>query len=351
MHWLVSPRIERRPTSRNSHERTHIGRSTARARIGRCAVIDCLIIGAGPAGLTAAIYLARFHRDIRLIDGGASRAELIPLSHNYPGFPPGISGIDLLTRLRQQVDGYGAITLHTQVRSLQRRDDLHFEAELDDGSRLQARSVLLATGIEDELPAELEEPYDAIRAARVRLCAICDGYEVDGDDVAVYGEAECAIRHAVFLRTFTDRVTVIVHGESEACAQALELAGHYGIRLIGDRVDRMRIEDDKVILLTCEGEELCFDMVYPTLGSRVRSELAIRLGAVCDESGALRVDRQQCTSVPGLYAAGDVVSALHQVSTATGQAAQAATAIHNSLEANPWSRPAAGDDATGDRRA
>ncbi|WP_282343433.1 NAD(P)/FAD-dependent oxidoreductase [Pseudomonas sp. PS02288] len=314
-------------------------------------MIDCLIIGAGPAGLTAAIYLARFHRDIRLVDGGASRAELIPLSHNYPGFPPGISGIDLLSLLRQQVDGYGAITLHTQVRSLQRRDDLHFEAELADGSRLQARSVLLATGIEDELPPELEEPYDAIRAARVRLCAICDGYEVDGDDVAVYGEAECAIRHAVFLRTFTDRVTVIAHGENDACAQALELAEHYGIRMIGDRVDRMRIEDDKVILLTCKGEELCFDMVYPTLGSRVRSELAIRLGAVCDESGALRVDRQQCTSVPGLYAAGDVVSALHQVSTATGQAAQAATAIHNSLEANPWSRPACGREVTGDRQA
>lgn len=313
-------------------------------------MIDCLIIGGGPAGLTAAIYLARFHRDIRLIDGGASRAELIPLSHNYPGFPPGISGIDLLERLRQQVEGYGASVLHTQVASLQRLDELHFEAVLEDGSRLQTRRVLLATGIEDELPPELEEPYDAIRAARVRLCAICDGYEVDGDDVGVYGEAECAIRHAVFLRTFTDRVTVIVHGESEACAQALELAEHYGIRMIGDRVERMHIQDSKVLLLTCKGEELCFDMVYPTLGSRVRSELALKLGATCDESGALLVDRQQCTSVPGLYAAGDVVCALHQVSTATGQAAQAATAIHNGLEANPWGGPASARGVTAARR-
>jgi thioredoxin reductase (NADPH) len=313
-------------------------------------VIDCLIIGAGPAGLTAAIYLARFHRDIRVVDGGASRAELIPLSHNYPGFPPGISGADLLERLRQQAAGHGATTLYGQVLSLRRLDDLRFEAQLDDGRRLQARNVLLATGIEDELPAELEEPYDAIRAARVRLCAICDGYEVDGDDVAVYGEAECAIRHAVFLRTFTDRVTVIAHGDTEACAQALELAGHYGIRMIGDRVQRMRIQDGKVLLLTAEGGELHFDMVYPTLGSRVRSELALKLGADCDDTGALWVDRQQRTSVPGLYAAGDVVCALHQVSTATGQAAQAATAIHNGLEANPWGGPLRRDGATAGRQ-
>ncbi len=313
-------------------------------------MIDCLIIGAGPAGLTAAIYLARFHRDIRVVDGGASRAELIPLSHNYPGFPPGISGADLLERLRQQAAGHGATTLYGQVLSLRRLDDLRFEAQLDDGRRLQARNVLLATGIEDELPAELEEPYDAIRAARVRLCAICDGYEVDGDDVAVYGEAECAIRHAVFLRTFTDRVTVIAHGDTEACAQALELAGHYGIRMIGDRVQRMRIQDGKVLLLTAEGGELHFDMVYPTLGSRVRSELALKLGADCDETGALWVDRQQRTSVPGLYAAGDVVCALHQVSTATGQAAQAATAIHNGLEANPWGGPLRRDGATAGRQ-
>jgi thioredoxin reductase (NADPH) len=298
-------------------------------------MLDCLVIGAGPAGLTAAIYLRRFRRTLLVLDGGASRASLIPLSHNYPGFPPGIGGDELLARLREQARAYGARIIDGQAVALQ-RIALGFAVVLEDGRRFEARRVLLATGIQDELPEALDEPYDAIRAARVRLCAICDGYEVDGDEVAVYGPAESAIGHAVFLRTFSDRVTVIAHGDSRACAEALELAEHYGIRMIGDRVERIRLEGDRVVLHTAEEGELTFDVVYPALGSRVRSELAVALGAACTEDGALLVDAHQCTSVPGLYAAGDVVCSLRQVAVATGQAAQAATAIHNSLEANPW---------------
>ncbi len=274
-------------------------------------VIDCLIVGGGPAGLTAALYLARFRRSCMVVDAGSSRASWIPRSRNYPGFPPGINGNDLLARLREQASGYGA-----------RLEQGHVEH------------------IEDTLP-DMPGVEKAIDEGKVRLCAICDGYEVDGDNVAVYGEAESAITHAVFLRTFTDRVTVIVHGEQDACDQAIALAEHYAIQLIGDRVESLHPCETGIELLTCRGERHHFDIIYPSLGARFRSELAVQLGLDCDECGGVNVDEHRQTSLRGLYAIGDVTMGLKQISVAIGQAAQAATAVHNSLEANPWGGSAA----------
>ncbi|RRV12704.1 NAD(P)/FAD-dependent oxidoreductase [Pseudomonas saudiphocaensis] len=294
---------------------------------------DCLVIGAGPGGLTAALYLARFHRDCLVVDAGASRAALIPRSRNYPGFPPGISGEALLARLREQATSYGARIEHGKVELIEPHAE-GFTAHYD-GRTCIARRIILATGIEDTLP-QMPDARDAIAAGSLRLCPICDGYEVSGENVAVYGEAEDTIRHAVFLRTFTDRVTVMVHGDPRACEEALALARHYDIRLIGDCVEALRPCPTGIELQTRNGETHHFDIIYPNLGARVRSDLATRLGATCDEQGALIVDSHQQTSVAGLYALGDVVVGLKQLSVATGQAAQAATAVHNSLENNPW---------------
>ncbi|QJD59789.1 NAD(P)/FAD-dependent oxidoreductase [Pseudomonas sp. gcc21] len=298
--------------------------------------VDCLVVGGGPAGLTAGIYLARFHRRCLIVDAGASRASYIPTSHNYPGFPPGISGPELLSRLRTQVLEYGARIETGTVERLGRKGDA-FEAHID-GRAITARSVILATGIEDILP-EMPDIDRAITSGIVRLCAICDGYEVNGDDIAVYGEAENAINHAVFLRTFTDRVTVIVHGEPDACDDALAKAERYGIRLISDRVSRICLsEDDRIQVTTVEGKQCLFDIIYPNLGNTCRAALVKDLDAEQDEDGALIVDGHQQTSVDGLYAVGDVVAGLKQISVAIGQAAQAATAVHNRLENNPWRR-------------
>lgn len=296
---------------------------------------DCLVIGAGPAGLTTAVYLSRFHRRVLVADGGMSRASLIPLSHNYPGFPPGISGSDLLARLREQAEHYGAYIEAGRVTSLV-AENRGFIACLN-GRSLSARRVVLATGIVDTLP-QMHQPYDAVAQSIIRLCAICDGYEVNGDDVAVYGEAHCAINHALFLRNFTDRVTVLVYGDHQACEEAEAIAHHAGIRLIGDGVKHIDVADGRVQVTTGSDETFCFDIVYPSLGSRFSSELAMQLGAETDEQGALRVDGRQRTSVVGLYAVGDVVDSLKQIAVATGQAAVCATAVHNSLEVRLWER-------------
>src|ERR1700676_5735648 len=106
---------------------------------------DCLIVGGGPAGLTAAIYLARYRRKVVIFDNGESRAALIPESHNYPGFPHGISGLDLLRTLRQQAETYDIITIRARITALQ-REDVRFVAMFN-GYEVKARFVLLATGI------------------------------------------------------------------------------------------------------------------------------------------------------------------------------------------------------------
>jgi thioredoxin reductase (NADPH) len=300
--------------------------------------IDCLIIGGGPGGLTAALYLARFRRSCLVVDAGSSRASWIPRSRNYPGFPPGINGNDLLARLREQASGYGARLEHGRVDYIEPHAD-GFSVRYGENTCV-TRRIILATGIEDTLP-DMPDVEEAIAKGKVRLCAICDGYEVDGDNVAVYGEAECAISHAVFLRTFTDQVTVVVHGEHDACDQAIALAEHYDIRLISDRVESLHPCETGIELLTCRGERHHFDIIYPSLGARFRSELAQQLGLTCDECGGIEVDDHRQTSQRGIYAIGDVTMALKQISVAIGHAAQAATAVHNSLEANPWGGSAA----------
>lgn len=297
--------------------------------------VDCLIIGAGPAGLTTAVYLSRFHRRVVVVDGGQSRASLIPLSHNYPGFAPGITGNDLLDRLREQALSYGAMIESGHVESLLKNRN-GFVAQLN-GRALSAPRVVLATGIVDTLP-QMDRPYDGVAQSVIRLCAICDGYEVNGDNVAVYGEAHCAINHGLFLRNFTDRVTVLAEGDSETSEEEIATAQRAGIRLIRERVEYIEVSDGKVFVKVSSGEELCFDIVYPSLGSRYRSELAVQLGAQVDEEGALHVDNHQCTSISGLYAVGDVVGSLKQICVATGQAAVCATAVHNSLARRFWDR-------------
>lgn len=295
-------------------------------------VFDCLVIGGGPAGLTAAIYLARFLRRTCVADEGNSRALLIPESHNYPGFV-GIAGSDLLQRLRQQAAEYGTEFVHGRVDQLAQEADGTFTARAG-GKAMRAQRVLLATGIVDEKPA-VEGLRDVVYRGAIRFCPICDGYEVIDKRIGVLGRVKSAMNKATFLRTYSASVMLLATDDPqsappETCA-ALDEAG---ILLAPQRVVAVEREGERIAAVLQGGERHRLDVLYPALGCTVRSELATALGARCNDLGNLYVDEHQQTSVPGLYAAGDVVTDLHQISVATGHAAIAATAIHNSLERN-----------------
>lgn len=293
-------------------------------------LLDCLIVGGGPAGLTAATYLARFHRAFVLVDAGKSRARWIPESHNCPGFPFGVAGKALLAKLRTQADTYGAPIEQARIATLEIEGEV-FVATSDDGRRWRSRNVLIATGIVDVMPA-MQGLQAGIERHAVRLCAICDGHEASDERIAVLAPADAAIRHAVFLRTFSRQVTAIRSEPGDPSPECARLARDAGVRLL-----------DVATSMRCDGAE-CeveigdvthrFDTLYPALGSDAQSGLAAGLGARVDECGELVVDAHMQTNVPGLYAIGDVVSALNQISVAVGHAAIAASAIHNRLPAN-----------------
>jgi len=288
---------------------------------------EILVVGAGPAGLTAATYLARFRRRVLVADGGAPRACWIPVSHNMPGFPQGITGDDILKRMTEQAVEYGAVIEAGHVERLARDDD-GFVARMN-GREVRVRAVLLATGVMDHHP-DLPGVERAIERSLVRICPICDGYEAIDKAVAVIGDDEKAVREAAFLRTYSDRVTLIHTGPAEALGPTDELE-RMGIELIRAPIDNVRLEGDRVTALGWGGATRDFDLVYSALGTSPNAELARGLGARLADDGRLEVDLHQATSVPGLYAAGDVVRGLNQIAVATAEAAVAATDIHNRL--------------------
>lgn len=293
---------------------------------------DCAIIGAGPAGLTAAIYLARFRRTVVLFDAGHSRARWIPESHNCPGFPGGISGDALLQRLRRQLAAYDVAMRSVRVEALQRASD-GFMLVDGEGERVLARKALLATGIVDVLPP-VDWVEDAIDAGALRLCPVCDGFEASDQRIAVYGPAASALDHAAFLRTYSRDVALVCSDDEAPGPSLRDRAAALGVRL-AECGPHIGFERDHCTFERADGTCERFDTVYPFLGALAQSALATGAGAECDEDGALRVDRNQMTTVEGLYAAGDVVSSLNQISVAVGHAGIAATAMHNALGRNP----------------
>ena len=291
--------------------------------------LDCLIIGGGPAGLTAANYLARFRRNALLVDDGQSRARLIPETHNFPGFV-GISGVDLLAHLREQAERNGARLQHGRVEQLRNADGA-FVARIGD-SEIRAERLLLATGIVDESP-DLPGLKDAIYRGALRFCPICDAFEAMDKRIGVLGPLRMAAGKARFVRTYSRDVVLLPTEEPERDSETASALMADGIQLEKRLIDIDR-SGDKITAIFADGERLTLDVLYPALGCEVRSQIATALGARCNDIGNLHVDDKQRSSVEGLYAAGDVVTDLHQISVATGHAAVAATAIHNSLPRN-----------------
>lgn len=290
---------------------------------------DCLIIGGGPAGLMAATYLGRFRRRVIVIDAGESRAKWIPITHNCPGFPDGISGTDLLERLRQQALRYSAELVDDTVRDI-RRDGIDFIATVS--FPIRARSVLMATGIVDTLPNIISDIAEMIKAGTLRLCPVCDGYEVIGQRVGVIGALEDAMKKALYMRTFTPHVTLLLtESATKGEALTIDMLMKAGIAVRACMPNSICADNKQVIVGLTDGTMLTFDTIYPALGCAMRSNLVIDLGAQRDEVGNLIVDSHQRTAIPGLYAAGDVVDEINQIAVAFGQAAVAASDMHNYL--------------------
>ena len=300
--------------------------------------LDCLIVGAGPAGLTAALYLARFKRRFVVVDSGSPRASWIPTSHNMPVFAEGISGRDLLARQRAHAERYGASIVDGTVTALEKMP-IGFMAfvEASDGGvarQIRARRVLLATGAIDIEP-DLPDLPNAVQRGLVRYCPICDGYEARDKKIAVIGYGDRGLGEAAFVaRTYSRDVTLLTLGQGmDLDSSEREGVAEHGIKVVDEPITALDIDGDRITAMrTGSGQEHRFEVLYSALGLRLRSDLAIALGAKHDEAGGIIADDHNRTSVKGLYAAGGVVRGLDQIVVAMGHAAVAATDIHNRCE-------------------
>lgn len=295
-------------------------------------ILDCAIVGGGPAGLTAAIYLARFHLRAVVIDGGQSRAALIPTTHNHAGFPRGISGRTLLKRMERQACNFGASIVRGWIESLM-IDDTGFVLT-GSTETIRARSVLLATGVRNIRPQIAERDHSrALRAGLLRYCPICDGFEVTDRRVGVVGTGERGAEEALFLRSYSADVTLLpATGRHDLDPKTRERLRTAGVAVDDTPAGILTIDLGQKRIFAHAGATW-FDTVYPALGSVIHSDLARMAGATLSADGCIIVDAHQRCGVAGLFAAGDVVKGLDQISHAMGEGGVAATTIRNDLAA------------------
>jgi thioredoxin reductase (NADPH) len=275
---------------------------------------------------------------VTVFEDGRSRAALIPQTRNLAGYPEGIAGAELLSRMRRQAEMIGVRIITRRVESLTRVQQ-GFRLGMA-GEEREAARVLVATGVSNLRPAMPDELHnEAVARGLLRYCPVCDGFEVSDRRIGLLGSGVHALREAQFMRSYSRSVTLVApHGAHRFDSGGQAALGCWSIEAVDGPVTGIAI-DGSGITLMLESRVIRFDTLYAALGTKVSSELARTAGARMAEDGGILVDRHQMTSVEGLYAAGDVVKGLDQIASAMGQAAIAATAMRNAIcEAWPLRR-------------
>ena len=298
---------------------------------------DILIIGGGPAGLTAAIYAARAGKRIAILEREAAGGQIVsaPLVENYPG-APSVSGAELAGRMRAQAEALGAELLYTEAAGLE-KTQTGFRVLCTDGTR-EARTVILATGASHRrlgLPGE-----ELLTGCGVSYCALCDGAFYEGADVAVVGGGETALQDALFLASTCRSVTLIHRRDSfRAGAQLVSRAERQeNIRILRGRTVEKLLWSDEALqgllltnLKTGQTEQLDVEGLFIAVGQVPQS--APFADAVAEENGYYLAGQDTKTSLPGVFAAGDGRrKQVRQLTTAVSDGTAAAIAACRYLE-------------------
>ena len=280
---------------------------------------DVIIIGAGAAGLSAALVLSRAQRSVLVLDAGEPRNAAAAHLHGFVS-RDGMAPSKFLAIGRREVLGYGGAVVSARVIGIA-RTDAGFTVTTDDGSVEVARAVLVATGLRDEVP---DIPGLWERWGRtVHHCPYCHGFEVLGQQIVVIGGAsrEVSLKQAALLRPYSDRVTFVAEGAPDERLEA------FGVRGIDGTV--AAVGDDGVIL--ADRSLLAYQAIFVAPLPRANDDLLRALGCAHTETGLIAVDTAGQTSIPGVWAAGNVVTPTAQLISAAGAASVSAIAINGWL--------------------
>jgi thioredoxin reductase (NADPH) len=301
---------------------------------------DLIILGGGPAGLTAGLYAARSRLDVLLLEGKACGGQLLTYEtvENYPGFPEGIGAPDLVQRMVEQATNFGLKIEKGHAISVQVHPETHEKTIVLKDREIHCKALIIATGAhERKIGVEGE---NRLRGKGVSYCATCDGAFFEDCIISVVGGGDMAVEEAIYLTRFGREVNVIHRRDELRATKVIQERAFKNpkINFIWDTVVTRINGDELVDSVTLEnvksGEiaELATDSVFVFVGTQPSSGF---LGNVVslDKNGFLFVDNEMETNVPGIYAAGDVVSKrLRQVSVSVGGGATAAFSAEKYLE-------------------
>jgi thioredoxin reductase len=293
-------------------------------------VLDVIIVGAGPAGLSAALMLGRCRRRVLVCDCQQPRNRASRGLHGYLT-RDGIEPLELLRLGREELCRYDIEVLCARVVGAV-RDDEHFEVMLESGLRRTARTLLLATGVRDRLPAVpgLEECY----GISVHHCPYCDGWESRDKKLVVFGRHGAAAGLALSLKTWSDDVTICSNGKAAiGLVHRRQLSAH-DIHIHETRIVRLEHADGYVrSIVFASGESLPCDAVFFATGQSPQSDLTDRFGCKLTRAGSVKTDHLGQTHVPGLYVVGDASRDVQFAIVAAAEGAKAAVAINKALQA------------------
>ena len=290
---------------------------------------EVIIVGAGFAGLSAAIYLGRAKRDTLVIDAGKSMARWEPRVQNFLGFPAGISGHKLLLRARRQAHRYRIRFKHDYIVSARRRHGRFLLRS--QAASYSCERLLLTTGI-FHVPPDLQG-VSACLGHSMFFCKDCDGVRVQGKRVVIYGWTNEAAEYALAMLAYTPDLTLVTDGRTVRWdAQHQKWLNQHRISIKLPPVARLRRSGSRLKALVLEdGTEIAVDALFTTRGDIIFNKLAKSLGAKLDCEGQVETDLQMRTSVKGLYAAGCITTGNCQMIIAAGQGATAGQAINQDL--------------------
>ena len=289
---------------------------------------DAIIVGGGPAGLSAALILGRCRRRVLVCDSGQPRNAA---SHAMHGFltRDGIAPGEFLRLAREQLVPYGVEVILRQVVDAEVTSG-GFEVVLSDGRRLTCRKLLLATGVVDRLP-DLEGAKEMYGRSLFH-CPYCDGWESRDRPLAVYGSDHSSVGLALGLKTWSADVVLLTGGRRLAREEAERLVRN-GVAIRREKVARMEGAEGRLErVVFASGEPLERTAMFFHSGAHQRSPLADRLGCEFDRRGAVRTNQFEGTRVPGLYVAGDASDDVQLVVVAAAEGAKAGFAINTALQ-------------------
>ncbi|HEX2717237.1 MAG TPA: NAD(P)/FAD-dependent oxidoreductase [Gemmatimonadaceae bacterium] len=291
---------------------------------------DVAIVGGGAAGLSAAIWLARYRHRVVLVDSGDPRNWETRGVNGFLGLP-GIRPGELRGRGRDECRKYGATLIDGTVLAVVRHSHERFELKLEGGTSVEGSRLLLAIGLRDVWPdvPGLEHVY----GNRAHVCPDCDGYEATGKKTVVIGKGRRAVGMALNLTTWTRDLTVCTNGKDpDLDAYLARKLDTLGIPVVPQRITRIRFRDGDMRSLEFEGRDpIGCEKIFFSIAQYPADDLAMKLGCELDEQGHVIVDRAYHTSVKNVWAAGDIIPGPQLAIAGAADGAIAALAIHKSL--------------------